>query len=56
MIIKWKGSDIDLSSDTGKTEVVNTLQGHIDAKGRPRKENDLLREYAKSRNAIDSDD
>ena len=55
MIIKWKGSDIDISSDVGKNEIINTLKGHMDAKGRPKKTEDLLREYNKSTKAIDSD-
>ena len=55
MIIKWKGSDIDISSDVGKNEIILTLKGHMDAKGRPKKTEDLLREFEKSIKAIDSD-
>lgn len=55
MIIKWKGSNLDLSSDTGKNEIILTLKGHMDAKGRPKKTEDLLSEFNKSIMAIDSD-
>ena len=55
MIIKWKGSDIDISSDIGKNEIILTLKGHMDAKGRPKKTENLLSEFNKSIMAIDSD-
>jgi|5_EtaG_2_1085323.scaffolds.fasta_scaffold14908_2 hypothetical protein len=55
MIISWKGSDIDISKDMGRNDIINTLKGHMDAKGRPKKTKDLLREYNKTIKAIEAD-
>ena len=55
MIINWMGSNADLSSDIGKTAVINLLKGHLDVKGRPKKAEDFLYEYSKTLNIIDTD-
>lgn len=56
MIIDWKGSKLDISSDYGKGQIIDSIKAHIDVEGRPKKQNDFINEYNQTLEIIESDD
>lgn len=56
MIIDWKGSKLDISSDYGKGQIIDSIKAHIDVEGRPKKQDDFINEYNQTLQIIESDD